>query len=98
MVVRVGNKLYTHLRGPMGQKFMVFVAHTVSRVLAHTTKVRYDVITDNVKTFLRFTGTSRRLVVVVWRGGAVILNFFSRNIVEIFKKYFYDHAIIRSSS
>ena len=48
LVVRVGNKLYTHLRGPMGQKFMVFVAHTVTRVLAHTTKVRYDVITDNV--------------------------------------------------
>ena len=48
LVVRVGDKLYTHLRGPMGQKFMVFVAQTVTRVLAHTTKLRYDVITDNV--------------------------------------------------
>ena len=48
LVVRIGKRLYTHLRGPMGQKFMVFVAHTFTRVLAYTPKLRFDVIIDNV--------------------------------------------------
>jgi len=45
---RVGKKVYTHVRAPMGHKWMVMVAHTITKVLAHTTVVRYDVIIDNV--------------------------------------------------
>jgi len=45
---RVGKKVYTHVRAPMGHKWMVMVAHTITKVLAHTTAVCYDVIIDNV--------------------------------------------------
>ena len=50
------------------------------------------------KTFPRFTGTRRTLEGGFWRGGAAFFGFYGRKIVEIFEKYFYDHAIIRSSS
>jgi hypothetical protein len=47
LCVNVNGKIYTHARAPMGHKWMVFVAHVVSLVLAHTRVCAYDVIIDN---------------------------------------------------
>ncbi len=45
---RVGDKVYTHKRGPMGHKWFVFIAHTITKVLAWDPTVDIDVIIDNV--------------------------------------------------
>lgn len=48
LAVNVGGKMYTHMRGPMGHKWMVFVAHTLTSALAWDPEVWHDVIIDNV--------------------------------------------------
>jgi len=48
LVVRSGNSLYKHVRAPMGHKWMVFAAHSLTKVIAYTPRVDFDVIIDNV--------------------------------------------------
>ena len=48
LAVRVGNKIYRHARAPMGHKWMVFAAHTLTQVIAWTPHLQHDVIIDNV--------------------------------------------------
>jgi len=48
LVVRVGNKCFMHTRAPMGHKWMVFAAHTFTKVIAWNDAVDTDIIIDNV--------------------------------------------------
>ena len=45
---RHGNKVYVHKRGPMGHKWFVFIAHTITKVLSWDPTVDIDLIIDNV--------------------------------------------------
>ena len=45
---RIGKTIFTHLRAPMGHKWMVFIAHTITCVLAWSPHVEWDAIIDNV--------------------------------------------------
>ena len=42
------GKIYAHKRGPMGHKWFVFIAHTLTKVIAWDPTVEIDVIIDNV--------------------------------------------------
>jgi hypothetical protein len=57
LAVNVGGVTYSHARGPMGHKWMVFVAHTLTKVLAWDPDVFHDVIIDNVL----YAGTEREV-------------------------------------
>jgi len=48
LAVRIGDTIYRHARAPMGHKWMVFAAHTLTQVIAWTPHLNHDVIIDNV--------------------------------------------------
>jgi hypothetical protein len=48
LAVRTSQGCFAHARGPMGHKWMVFVAQTLTKVLAWDPFVQHDVMIDNV--------------------------------------------------